>query len=76
MKEYSRIDVLRSMPDILAESFVIMVDDYNRDTERRTVREMESLLEENGVPCEKGFYSGSKELMLLTSPDHSFFATM
>ena len=76
MKKYSRIDVLRSMPDILSESFTVMVDDYNRDTERRTVREMESLLEENGIPCEKGFYSGSKELMLLTSPDHSFLATM
>ena len=30
MKEYSRIDVLRMLPDILSENFVIMIDDCNR----------------------------------------------
>ena len=64
------------MPDCLEDSFAIMIDDCNRKTELNTVREMEKILRDSGVPYAKGLYSGEKDLILLTAQDHSFLTSM
>ena len=38
MKELARIDALRILPNALAPSFTIMVDDYNRKGEQNMVK--------------------------------------
>ncbi len=76
MKEYSRIDVLGLLPDGLDEDFVVLMDDYERPGERRTVKDMEARLTEAGVSVAAGTYSGNKKLILLTSQTRSFLASM
>lgn len=76
MKRYARIDVLRMMPGCLSENFVILMDDYNRDTELRTVREMEKVLKENEIPYKRGKYSGLKDCGILCAEHLGFLATL
>ncbi len=56
--ESSRRDVLEQLPQILAEDFVIMMDDCGRVGEANTVKEMLLALQEAGIACELGVYDG------------------
>jgi hypothetical protein len=76
MKRYARIDVLRLLPDCLASSFVIMLDDYERDGESHTMREMQYALSGAGIDYLSCRYSGSKDLGLLCSTDLAFLCSM
>jgi len=76
MKHYARIDVLGLLPHCLADSFVIMLDDYERDAESRTMHEMREALSDAGVGHRSCRYSGSKDLGLLCSTDLAFLCSM
>ncbi len=76
MKEYSRIDVLLLMPDILSENFVIMIDDLGRKQEQNTANEMIEVLKNNNIPFKTGKYSGKKDCMVICAEHLGFFATM
>jgi hypothetical protein len=76
MESFARIDVLRMLPQCLAPSFVMMVDDYERDAESCTVRAMERALEQAGVDFRACRYTGSKDLALLCSVDLAFLCSM
>lgn len=76
MKRFARIDVLRMMPECLSENFVILMDDYNRACEIRTVRQMENVLKENGIPYKRGKYSGLKDCAILCAESLQFLATL
>lgn len=75
-KVYARIDVLKIMPQSLAENFVIVIDDYNRKGEKNTVLEMEKILTENGIKYAKGVYTGEKECLVITSENNKFLTSM
>lgn len=47
MKQYSRIDILSVLPDVLMNSFAIMVDDYMRVGEQHMVQEMHNILHDS-----------------------------
>ena len=76
MPEYSRIDVLKMLPDCLAESFVIIIDDVERSGETRTVNDMAEILKASQIPFAMGRYSGKKDCMVMCSDDLKFVCYM
>ena len=76
MKEYARIDVLQMIPACLAEDFIIMIDDCERSGEKRTVMEMERVLQENQILYRKGKYSGKKDCIVIASNVLKFVCSM
>ena len=76
MKEYARIDVLQMIPACLAEDFIIMIDDCERSGEKRTVMEMERVLQENQILYRKGKYSGKKDCIVIAANALKFVCSM
>lgn len=76
MKQYSRIDVLRMMPDCLSKDYVIMIDDTNRSGEINTLKEMEQCLVRNNFAYKRGLYHGEKSCAILCSEHLGFFSSM
>lgn len=74
--KHSRRDVLEILPDALEESFVIVMDDYNRKGEKATIAEIEEVLKKNNIVYFKGIYPGVTDCCVLTSADNKFFCTM
>ena len=64
------------MPDCLDESFVIIIDDYNRKGEKKTVYEIEQILKQNGISYAKGIYYGDKQCMVICSKNLKFVCSM
>lgn len=76
MKDYSRIDILSTIPECLAKSFVIIVDDSQRQGEKNTITAIEKKLNENNILFSEGKYAGEKETCLITSKDWSFLSSL
>lgn len=76
MRAYARIDVLGLLPGCLAPSFVIMIDDFEREGESRTMREMRGALSAADIAHRYASYSGSKDVGLLCSADFGFLRSM
>ncbi|MBR3874039.1 MAG: hypothetical protein IKJ26_07685 [Clostridia bacterium] len=76
MLHYGRIDILSILPFCLSDNFVIVVDDYDRKTEQRTVIEIIKCLENNEIPYKKGLYRGKRDTALLCAKDQGFLASM
>lgn len=73
---YARVDVLKLIPEYLEDSFVIMVDDVNRQGESNTVELIETTLKEHGIAYGEGAYKGNKETRIITSEDNKFLCTL
>lgn len=76
MKELSRIDVLSILPECLKESFVMVIDDSDRQGEKNTIREIENVLRKHSVEYYVGAYRGIKEITLFASKDNSFLISL
>ena len=74
--EFSRIDVIDILPECLGDRFVIIMDDYNRMAEKRTVGLIKEILEQNSIACSVGVYSGEKSTALIVSEGLEFLLTM
>lgn len=74
--KYARVDTITLIPNHLAKSFVIMVDDANRDGEKNTIDLMKQKLEENGIEYCCGQYMGNKTTYVITSPDKKFICSL
>ena len=74
--EYSRRDILKIIPDVLEDSFVIILDDVNRKGELNTVREIEEILQDNNIPYFEGFYYGITDCCVVTSKDNQFICSL
>lgn len=73
---YSRVDCIGILPQCLKESFVIMLDDYNRMGEKRTAQLFMNALKDAGIPFEKGVYQGEKSTLIITSLDYKFLCSL
>lgn len=73
---YSRVDILSILPDCLAPSFVILIDDYHRKGEQNMVAEIEALLAQHGIESLGKVYEGTKKFYVLVSPDNAFLLTL
>ena len=76
MLQYSRIDVLKILPECLLDDFVILFDDCERKGEKRTALEMKALLEEKIAGCVYGQYVGRRESDVFCSRNRSFITTL
>lgn len=74
--DYSRVDIISILPDCLESSFVIMLDDCQRNGEYRTYELISDLLKENGIVHSRNIYNGEKGTGLIVSEDLSFLCTM
>ena len=75
-KTYARADILPLIPECLAESFVILIDDFEREGERATVAELTRILRERGVAFREATYSGIKQMRIIVSPDKKFLCSL
>lgn len=73
---YARVDIIALIPECLAESFVIMVDDANRDGEKNTIELIKKKLEENHIEYCCGQYMGNKTTYVITSPNKKFICSL
>jgi len=76
MKELSRIDVLRLLPECLNDTFVITFDDVNRVGEANTAEEITRVLTESGIKFKTSLYKGETDFRLWCSEDVSFLCTL
>lgn len=75
-KIYARTDILTIMPGCLANSFVIFLDDSEREGEKNTIKELKTILEKKNIQYETGTYTGKKDTFVLASPDNKFICSM
>ncbi len=74
---YSRYQMAEIIEnDLLAESFVILLDDANRPGEKQTIAAACKLLESKNIKYRTGIYSGEKEMQLICSENYGFLATL
>ena len=73
---YSRSQILNIVPDCLAESFCIIMDDFNRKGEQETMAELQKKLQSNGIEAIKAVYCASKYHCLICSKDLKFLTTL
>lgn len=76
MKQYSRIDVLKILPDCLANDFIIIMDDTERYGETNTVNAMKEQLKQSGIAFAMGRYSGDKDCTVICSENLKFVCSM
>ena len=74
--EYSRVDITELLPECLADSFVIMVDDSERNGERRTINVISDILKKFNIAHEIVEYDGLKNTVLIVSEDLKFLCSL
>jgi hypothetical protein len=75
-KTYARVDMVDLLPDILAESFVLVLDDYNRKGEQNAAMLIRAKLQERNIPFCEAIYSGMKDVWLICSADLGFLRSL
>lgn len=76
MTQYARVDVLKILPGCLAENFIVMIDDSMRLGEKQTIKEMQYILEQNGIAYKRGKYTGKKDFVILCSESLKFVCSI
>lgn len=72
----SRRDILEFLPGILERHFAVVIDDYNRAGERRTVRDIKKVLDKNRIPYAEGSYPGLSHVCVIVSKKDQFLCTL
>ena len=70
------MDILSIMPDCLNDDFVILLDDYNRQGEKKMIEKLKKILEENNIEYVTGLYWGNKDTYMIASSSLKFLCTM
>lgn len=73
---FSRVDALELIPQHLAESFAIIMDDCERAGEQATLELLLARLRAHGVKFVSGAYFGSKCVTVICSPDLRFLCSL
>jgi len=73
---YSRPQILELAKTNLADSFCIIIDDYNREGEKETGRELMNILDEKNINYLSVVYGGSKQHFLMCSENLGFLTTL
>jgi len=75
-KEVSRIDILEHIPLCLDEDFVILVDDYNRQGEKKMVSMLEEKLGALDIEYYMATYQSESDMCLIASKKYKFLTTL
>lgn len=73
---YSRSQILDFAKNNLADSFCIIIDDYDRVGEQETAKELMNILDSKSVKYESNIYSGSKQHFLICDEKLKFLTSM
>lgn len=73
---YSRRDILDFLPEVLADSFVIVIDDAQRKGEKRTISDIKEILEKYKIQYVCKNYRGLDDCYVITSIDNKFLCTL
>lgn len=76
MTEFSRIDILKLLPQCLNDSFVIIFDDINRLGERNSFNTILKVLEANDIAYAVGSYHGQNITGVIVSDDLKYIRSM
>ncbi len=76
LKGYARIDILSLLPECLCDSFVIILDDFNRPQEKKTFKDIDNKLKESNLNVRHSSYSGEKDTCVWVSEDLKFLLSM
>lgn len=76
MKEICRVDILSIIPDSLNSTFVILLDDFNRQTEKNLAKLIFEELDKNQIAYVSGSYNGEKSTLLIASPDLDYLTSL
>lgn len=75
-KDISRIDIIEHIPACLAEDFVILMDDYNRSGEQKSVSKLEEKLKSEKIEYYKAVYESECDMCLIVSAKYRFLTTL
>lgn len=74
---YSRNQIIEIVNnDLLAENFVIIMDDYNRKGEKQTINNLYDLLCKKNIPYASGIYSGNNDTIVICSDNYKFVTNL
>lgn len=76
MKELARVDVLDIIPDGIAESYAILVDDTDRKGELRMLNMLVKKLRKSGRSASASKYSGRNDCHIVVSDDNVYLRTL
>ncbi len=76
MKELARVDVLDIIPDGIADSYAILVDDTNRNAELRMLGMLVDKLQKNGRSASAAKYSGRNDCHIVVSDDNVYLKSL
>ncbi len=76
-KRFSRYQIVEMVEqDRLASDFVILLDDYERVGEQDTAQHLREALLKKGIKYNEGVYSGTKQTLILCSPNYAFLTSL
>ena len=75
-KEISRIDVIDYIPELLDESFAILLDDYHKPGEQAMVRMLSEKLNSCGILHSIKSYGGEKAMAIIVSENNRFLCSL
>ncbi len=73
---YSRYDICLLAEKGLAQDFIIILDDYDRRSEKETGLQLLKVLQEQGRSIVYGEYHGTKHQLLITTPKYRFLTSL
>ncbi len=74
---YSRHQIVDLIDnDLIADDFIIILDDYERKGEKQTGLDMRKALKRKNMPFEEGVYSGEKDSLIVCSPKFKFICSL
>lgn len=74
--KYNRRDILELIPDVLEESFVILIDDAQRWGEKNTIKNIKRILQGKNIPYCTSIYSGETNCCVIASADNAFLCSL
>lgn len=74
--KYSRRDIVELLPDILEESFAIIIDDADRCGEKNTIKDISDILQRHNIPYCTGIYMGATDCCVIASQDNAFLCSL
>ncbi len=72
----SRRDVLELIPEMMADEFVILIDDIDRDVNRKLVLEIKDRSAAAGIPTVSGEYWGQKGMAVVASEGLRWYTSL
>lgn len=74
--KYSRRDILKLLPNVLDEQWIIIFDDYNNRGVKRTVNETKRILANKGYAFCCGKYSGLSDVYVMASEANRYYCSL